>query len=148
MQSEAHDPALARHRGLLRLLRRPWLRQATRFALVGILNTAVDAGLYFLLTRWLGFAELKILAKAVSYSVAVLNSYFWNRSWTFRSRETQVSTFLPFVVANLLGLAINSGVMYAGLQLFGLIDGIALCLAIAATFFWNFSVSKLVVFRE
>ncbi|HUW15024.1 MAG TPA: GtrA family protein [Anaerolineae bacterium] len=148
MPSEAHDLAPGSERDHFRTLRQPWLMQALRFALVGILNTVVDGGLYFLLTRWLGLGELKILAKAISYSVAVLNSYLWNRSWTFRSRSRSGATFVPFVLANLLGLAINSGVMYAGLHQFGLSDSLAFFLATAVTFFCNFSVNKLVVFRK
>ena len=148
MPSEAHDLAPGSERDHFRTLRQPWLMQALRFALVGILNTAVDGGLYFLLTRWLGLGELKILAKAMSYSVAVLNSYYWNRSWTFASRGSPRSTFVPFVLASPLGLAINSGVMYASMHLFGLNDSLAFFLATAVTFFCNFSVNKLVVFRK
>jgi putative flippase GtrA len=148
MHSEAPEPDPESERSLLQGLQRPWLGQFVRFGLVGLLNTAVDGGFYFVLTRWVGLGDQRVLAKAMSYFVAVLNSYFWNRSWTFRSRGATRSTLLPFVLSNLLGLAISSGVMYVGLHPFQLVDGLAVILSMSATFFWNFSISKLVVFRE
>lgn len=33
--------------------------------------------------RWLGFGSAFILAKALTYAIGMLNSFFWNRSWTF-----------------------------------------------------------------
>lgn len=51
-----------------------WLGQAVKFLSVGVLNTALDASLYFVLTRWLGFSTLQTLAKGISYGAGVLNS--------------------------------------------------------------------------
>jgi putative flippase GtrA len=126
-----------------------WLRQAIKFGLVGVLNTAVDAGVYLLLTRTLGFfAARPVAAKAISYTVGVINSYVWNRTWTFRSQANPWRTFVPFYLSNLVGVGINAGVMSLGLNQLRLPEAFAFLLATAVTLAWNFLVSKFVVFRR
>ena len=68
--------------------------QFIRFIVVGLLNTAVDFGLLNLLIylfRW-----PSVWANTVSFSVAVLNSFFWNKYWTFKSRDCHISEFIRF----------------------------------------------------
>jgi putative flippase GtrA len=78
----------------------------------------------------------------------VINSFFWNRAWTFRSSADPRRTFVPFFLSNLVGLIINAGVMYVGLHVFGLHDALAFLLATVVTLGWNFVVSKFIVFRR
>jgi len=125
-----------------------WLIQAVKFSFVGVLNTAVDWGVYFILTRWAGMATLPVVAKSISYSAGILNSFFWNRTWTFRSKAQIWTTLLPFVAVNLVGLAINTGVYELCLNILGLHELIALGTATVITLAWNFVLSKLVVFRK
>jgi putative flippase GtrA len=134
-----------------------WLEQAAKFLSVGILNTALDASLYFVLTRWLalryavasltgysgqGFSTLPTLAKSISYGAGILNSFYWNKSWTFKSDAGTMAAFVPFVLANLAGLAINAGVMHVCLNTFHLPELMSLALATGAAFPWNFAVNK------
>lgn len=125
-----------------------WLEQAVKFLSVGILNTALDAGLYFVLTRWLGFAAFETLAKGISYGVGILNSFYWNKSWTFKSDDGTVAAFVPFALANLAALAINAGVMHVCLNIFSLHEIVSLALATGITFLWNFAVSKVFIFKK
>ena len=125
-----------------------WLVQALKFGAVGILNTAIDLGLYFVLTRWLGLGALPILAKSLSYSAGILNSFLWNKSWTFRSRAGTWATLIPFILTNLVGLAINTGMLQLCLKTLHLPELMALGLATLTTLVWNFVISKFVVFKE
>ncbi len=126
-----------------------WLEQATKFLSVGILNTALDICLYFVLTRWIGaFAAWRVVAKGISYEVGVLNSFHWNKSWTFQSEASTLTTLGPFVLANLAALAINAGVMHVCLNAFGLHEIVSLALATGSTFLWNFIISKFVIFKK
>ena len=125
-----------------------WMRQGARFLVVGLLNTAVDLAVYVTLTRALAlFAAWKVAAKALSYAAGLLNSYYWNRRWTFRSQSTPTLTFPPFVLANLVGLAINAGAMQLCLNTFGLPEAFSLALATGSTIAWNFTLSKFLIFR-
>jgi putative flippase GtrA len=141
MNTSQKNPGLALHLPA-------WLVQAIKFSFVGVLNTVVDLGGYFLLTRWLGLAGLPVAAKSISYSAGILNSFFWNRSWTFRSKTQIWATLLPFVLVNLVGLAINTGIMQLCLNILGLPELVALGLATVSTLVWNFVLSKFVVFRK
>jgi putative flippase GtrA len=133
---------------LKRILPYPaWLEQAAKFLSVGVLNTALDASLYFALTRWLGFAALETLAKAISYGAGLLNSFYWNKSWTFKSDAGTVAALVPFALANLVGLGINVGVMDVCLNDLSLHEITSFVLATGSTFLWNFIISKFVVFK-
>jgi len=140
-----------------------WLGQAAKFLSVGILNTALDASLYLMLTRWLalryaaasltgysgqGLSTLQTLAKGISYGAGILNSFCWNRSWTFKSDASAVTTFAPFALANLAALAINAGVMHICLNALGLHEIPSLVLATGSTLLWNFIISKFVIFKK
>ncbi len=120
-----------------------WLAQIIKFSLVGVLNTLLDAGLYWTLTRCLGLGRTAVLAKGLSYGAGVANSFYWNKSWTFRSRA---GGLVPFVLANLVALIINAGVMHVCLNLFYMPEALGLILATLSSFGWNFGASKWLVF--
>ena len=126
-----------------------WLKQAAKFGSVGVLNTLLDLALYFVLTRWLGLGGQRTIAKGISYSVGVLNSYFLNRVWTFRvSDSSSWAALLPFVLSSLVGLAINTGMLDLCLKTLGLPEIIAIGVATASSLLWNFLVSKFLIFRK
>ncbi len=125
-----------------------WFWQAIRYSVVGITNTGVDATLYLLLTHWLGLGSLKVLAKGISYTVGTVNSFHWNRSWTFRSTARVAIVFVPFLLTSLAALVINASAMYVCLELFDQRELPALALATAITLLWNFGVTKFLIFRR
>jgi putative flippase GtrA len=57
-------------------------KQISRFIFVGILNTIVGYGAFFLL---LYLNIYYILALLISHIIGVTNSFVWNKKWTFRS---------------------------------------------------------------
>ena len=122
--------------------------QAVKFGAVGVLNTGIDLGLYFVLTRWLGLGALPILAKSISYSAGILNSFLWNKFWTFQSRAGTWATLIPFILTNLVGLGINTGMLQVCLKTLHLPELVALSLATVSTLIWNFLISKFLIFKE
>lgn len=85
--------------------------QFVKFAMTGGVNTAIDFGVFTLLTLW-GWPYLA--AQAVSYSCGVINSYLMNRAWTFakdREPSRSRSEFLKFVGVNGVVLFMTSGLM-------------------------------------
>ncbi|WP_297990702.1 GtrA family protein [Anoxybacillus sp.] len=82
-----------------------WSEKATfiRFAVVGIGNTIVDFGVFFLL---ISMGVSYMFAQLCSYSAGVMNSYVWNRKWTFRVLEkASVQQFFQFVIVNIISLS-------------------------------------------
>ncbi len=116
--------------------------------MVGVLNTAVDLGIFFALTHWVAFFTGEpTAAKAISYSAGILNSFFWNRSWTFRANNSW-TTLAPFALVNLVALGINTGLMQLGLKTLFRSQNAALALATCGTLALNFIASKFIVFKK
>jgi len=59
-----------------------------RFALVGILNTALSLGTIYLLQN--GLCVDYRIANAAGYALGILTSFALNRIWTFKSTDTPV----------------------------------------------------------
>lgn len=127
-----------------------WMKQGGKFVIVGFINTGVDLGIYFMLTHWVPFFMDKlVLAKAISYPAGVINSFIWNKNWTFKSNTGYFNLqAMIFFVANLIGWGMNSLMMYIGLEIWHLPELICLALAIGIVLIWNFLVSKFIVFRK
>lgn len=98
-------------RYLPRALRREHLfGQIVRFVVVGGINTLVDYSIFNLLYHVVGWPLL--VSNTISVSVAIVNSYLWNRYWTFSTRRSQGwqrQEALAFLLVSLIGLAINNG---------------------------------------
>lgn len=134
--------------------------QASKFVLVGILNTLIDLGVLNLLILATGIASgLGYSAfKGISFAVAVINSYFWNKFWTFKSAGTGKAgkEFLQFLVVSTVAFFINVGIASFVVNVIGPQFGTGAKMwanvgAIAATFcamFWNFMGYKFIVFKK
>lgn len=132
-----------------------FLWQIAKFAQVGVLNTAIDFGIYnFLIsTTNINSGVGIIFINAVSFCAALVNSYFWNKRWVFG--EEKKSNFVTFAVVTLVGLSINTGVVFALTTFFSPIAGISDTLwanvakvgATGLSLVWNFLGYKLIVFK-
>lgn len=125
-------------------------KEALKFMTVGVINTLVDLAGYVVLTRMIPFfATAFVEAKFLSFLLGTVSSFVLNRSWTFgvrgRVRASELGRFYATVVA---ALAINTGSMYVFTNVFGVYDLLAVILVTGITFLFNFTVSKLWVFRK
>ena len=81
--------------------------QFLRFGCIGALNTALNFLILNGISKALGIDEgVKLSAvSAVSFSVAVVQSYLWNRTWTFGNEQgiSIYKNFLRLVAVGLLG---------------------------------------------
>lgn len=129
------------------IFRRRGVRQFIKFGIVGLGSTVIDWGIFYLLN--LSFGIYYLVAKVLSFSVAVINSFVWNRRWTFRSTETNRSKeFTKFMIIALVGLALNALIMYLAVSTFGTRKIFGLIFATAIVTFWNFLANKFWTFRE
>ncbi|MBU0476886.1 GtrA family protein [Patescibacteria group bacterium] len=133
--------------------------QVAKFLLVGALNTFVDLGILNILILISGVAGglLYSVFKGASFVVAVINSYFWNKFWTFERVKLAdpKKEFFQFLAVSAVGFLINVGAASLIVNLigpqFGLSDKIwANIGAFSATFCgmtWNFLGYKFIVFK-
>lgn len=121
------------------------LVKAAKFAVVGVANTLIDYGVFALLAQLLGVNVY--FSQVISYSCGVLNSYVFNRSWTFKSQSRFFSpTLVRFLVLNLAMLAVSTGLL-ALLMQFGLGKLLAKAGSVAVTMALSFLVNRLWVFQ-
>ncbi len=90
---------------------------------IGFLNTAVDFAVLNLFVSLLGIyrgVELGFL-NVISFSIAVLHSFFWNKYWTFASSDDRaiLQNLGKFVAAAVLGIALLGAVVWGSKQEFG-----------------------------
>ncbi len=133
--------------------------QAAKFVLVGILNTFIDLGIlnFLILISQITEGFLFSVFKGISFTVAVINSYFWNKFWTFKKSKTNQTgkEFIQFLIVSLIGFGLNVGTASLVVNIIGPQFGFSKEIwanvgAILATFFamaWNFIGYKFIVFK-
>jgi putative flippase GtrA len=153
-------PALLMRALLLPGLRRTGLykrpREVTRFikfALVGAIGMVVDLTVLNIMHKVVGLPLL--IANTISFSIAVLSNFTWNRLWTFpESRQRPlVPQLAKFGLVNVVGLAINNLVLWI---VFSLVKNVipdpfnynlAKIAAIGVVLFWNYGINRLWTYK-
>lgn len=123
------------------------IRKAASFALIGVVNTIVDASVFFaaiaLLTTSL------VAANVLSWTVAASGSYVMNSFITFAAesqRQLRLRAYGAFLASGLVGLVANTAALLIAAQFLPV--WAAKAIAIAVSFLVNFSLSHFVVFRR
>ncbi len=73
------------------------VRQAIKYGIVGVSNTLITAIVIWVMMKGLGCSD--ILSNIVGYAAGVLNSFIWNKRWTFQSDAGWMSSGFRFLVA-------------------------------------------------
>lgn len=133
----------------------PSIFQFGKFAAVGASNTAIDFGVLNLLLTPLGLATGNFaLAKFLSGMIATLNSFFWNKFWSFDKKEKkhigrEALTFYAVTGSGLLfNVAIATTVVTLGPDNEIVPRLVAPAVATGAMAFWNFFGYKFIVFGK
>ena len=141
-----------------------------KFAVVGVSGTFVDFGLLYLLHVGLGLHL--VVANTISFIIAVINNFTWNRYWTYHdSRSKPISTQLgQFFIVNIFGWGINTGILLlleppltalTGSILTGIIlsantqnlahkvgYNLAKAVATGVVMFWNFFINRVWTYND
>ncbi len=125
------------------------LKQFIRFGIVGVINTSLDFVIYAFLTRlFLFFDEHYLIANLISFSIATVNSYIFNKYWTFKDNSKQHKIqYTKFYLVSLCGLILTQTILYILVEL-GLYDLLAKAIAVGVVLFWNFFVNKFWTFKK
>lgn len=91
-----------------------FFNQFGKFVAVGFTNAAVDFGILNLQISLTGIESgwHYPLFKSVSFVVAVIHSYAWNKFWVFDAASTSGgrSEFFKFIMVNLVAILFNVGI--------------------------------------
>ncbi len=143
------------------------LRKATSFALVGVINVFIDAGVFFTAYWYLTGAgpvlrqldalaaycncsaetALLIIANVTSWTVAVSGSYVMNSFFTFAAvtgRRLRWRDYITFVASGVLGAVANTITLVLAAHVMPVLA--AKGCSIVMGFFVNFTMSHFVVF--
>jgi putative flippase GtrA len=122
--------------------------QAARFAIIGVVNTLVDFGVFLFAITFV--TSSLIAANVLSWTVAVTGSYVMNSLFTFAvesGRQLRFRAYAGFVGSGIAGLVANTATLLLGAKVLFLPVVLAKVLAIAVSFLVNFSLARFVVFR-
>ncbi|MCB2203064.1 GtrA family protein [bacterium] len=129
-----------------------------KFAFVGVTGTIVDFGLMNLFS--LVFNIPLIWAQAMSFSIAVVNNFLWNRFWTYPDSRSKAAHFqlIQFALINVVGIAVRTPLiswldanilkMLAGwdvnlpLRNEVISQNVALAISVGVVMLWNFFANR------
>ncbi len=117
-----------------------------KFGAVGLSGVVVDfAFTYF-------FKEIvkiqKYVANCIGFTVAATTNYILNRIWTFNSHNPDIAVeYLRFFIVSLLGLGINSLVLWLLVSKFRWNFYFSKLIAIGVTMIWNFIANLVYTFH-
>jgi putative flippase GtrA len=99
-------------------MQREGVRQFIKFCLIGFTSMVIDVGIAWCLTYRLDWNW--IIARSISFLIAVSNGFIWNSIWTFRGMGTGTrhQQYMKFVGINVVGLAANILIMKSVFFLF------------------------------
>lgn len=144
--------SLARLRTLLEENRLE-VQRFLKFSVVGAIGAVVDFSVLNFGIQVLGL--YKGIANAISFSMAVMSNFTWNRLWTYpESRQKSIVPQLSqFFAVNVVGLIINE-VIFLSLDHFVFAPwgtwgyNLSKAIAIGVVWFWNFYVNRIWTYRD
>ncbi len=85
-----------------------------KYGLVGSTNTLVSlAVLNFIFLLWAPTNQIiLVLGSTMAYAAGDINSYWWNRSWTFRAGKASWRQFARFAAVSMVCMAINAAILW------------------------------------
>ena len=117
-----------------------------KFGVVGGSGVVIDFAITWLLKEKLKVH--KFIANSAGFIVAATSNYYFNRIWTFRStNEDMTSEFSLFFFFSLIGLLINNSILYLLHEKLRIPFYFAKLLAIGITVIWNFGSNFLFNFK-
>ncbi len=133
--------------------------EAVRYALTGIMNTAVTLATFNLLIFLTGIARGPWIPvfSLIAYVVQLVHAFLWNKFWVFKNREreaplqfflfTLVATGTAFLTAGIIHFLVNIIGAPPGIPAVLWVNG-AIAVTIPVAFFCNFFGTKWLVFKR
>lgn len=123
-----------------------FLMKFLKFGVVGFSGVFVDFGITYITKEKLGIQ--KYLANAIGFITAASTNYFFNRIWTFESTNPKVMVeYTEFFLISLIGLGLNTFVLWLLVSKFKMNFYVAKIFAIAFVTVWNFLANAFITFN-
>ena len=120
------------------------LMQILKFGIVGGTSFFIDYGIFTILSQLLNVHYL--IASILSFSISVIYNYILSIKWVFDVTKKQTSKeFIVFVILSVIGLGINSLIMYISVDLMRIHEMISKIIATAIVMVYNFITRKIFI---
>lgn len=131
---------------MFHFLSRDLLIKFLKFGIVGFTGLLVDFGFTYLFKEI--FKVHKYISNAIGFTLAASSNYFLNRWWTFHSTNPDIALeYGKFLFISLLGLGINTLVIWILNGKFKMNFYLAKLFAIGVVTIWNFFANLLFTFN-
>ena len=120
--------------------------QVGKFFGVGILSTSAHYACMILVVEVV--KSPPVAASSIGYGVGAVVSYLLNYTFTFKSNRPHVDAGIRFMLGALLGLLVNTAIMYIGTNVLNANYLLAQFVATGVVFFINFVVGKFWTFKR
>ena len=124
------------------------LKLLSRFSIIGIMNTLIDFVVFTIFHSFFGINYT--ISQIAGYSFGVVNSFIFNKNWTFEHKNANKKTiheFLKFIIINLISLIITIICMKFLIKSFAINVYIAKIIVTLIAQITNFIAYKLWVFN-
>lgn len=120
------------------------LNQILKFGLVGGTAFVIDYVLLYFCTEFLHIHYL--ISSIISFIVSVIFNYILSIKWIFDVKKKQdVKDFVIFIILSVIGLGINSLIMYVMVEKFGVYYMLSKIVSTAVVMVYNFITRKIFV---
>ena len=117
-----------------------------KFIIVGFIGVFVDFGFTYVFKEFIKVQ--KFISNAIGFTLAATSNYFLNRMWTFRSHNPEMMVeFGNFFLISMIGLVINTLILYLIVTKFKINFYISKLFAIGVVTLWNFAANSYFTFH-
>ena len=120
--------------------------QLVKFGIVGVFNTLITAIVIWVMLKKLGASDY--VSNIVGYMLGLINSFIWNRKWTFESKTNIASTFFKFIITFAICYLLQLGNLYLLLHFTSIDAYISQLLSILVYTIFNFILNKRYTFKN
>ena len=120
------------------------IKQIFKFGIVGGLAFIIDYGIFTLLTQIFNIHYL--VSSIISFSVSVIFNYIMSIKWVFDVNKKQdTKDFVVFIVLSVIGLGLNSLIMYISVDIISIHEMISKIVATFIVMIYNFITRKIFI---
>ena len=120
------------------------INQILKFGVVGVIATIIDFAVLYLLTDFIHINYL--ISSIISFTVSVIVNYILSIKWVFEVNHKQTKKdFIIFVVLSVIGLGINSLIMYLMVDKLHIYYMLTKVFATAVVMVYNFITRKIFI---
>ncbi|MCL2087778.1 MAG: GtrA family protein [Oscillospiraceae bacterium] len=121
------------------------IKEAVMFSMVGVVNTLLHLGTYYLL-MFLGVHY--IIANAVGFVVSIVNAYFMNSRLVFKNKNEPLKSFAKLFAVYGTTFLLATALLWIYVEVFAVPEGIAPLINILVVTPINFLLNKFWTFKK